>query len=166
MTMREQRSAQTTGGLTELLVPFDGSRGAEKALRRACQAALREGNRLTVLCVVKMPPDDEEAWGDPNLDDTALAALVRAQQICREERLVAVFKLNHGRNLADAIVAEAHRGGAALICMSLDEYEEHELGESALMSETVQSVLAAAPCSVLLENPDADPADGVAERTS
>jgi nucleotide-binding universal stress UspA family protein len=164
--MSEHVPSRTTRDSPELLVPFDGSAGAEKVLRRACQAALRDGDRLAVLCVVKMPPDDEEAWADPNLDDTALAALVRAQQICREEEVVGLFKLNHRRNLADAIVEEARDSGAVLICMSLDEYEDHEVGETALMSETVQSVLAAAPCSVLLADPAADLAPGVPERTS
>ena len=82
-----------------------------------------------------------------------MAALARAQVICREEGVVGVFKLNYARNLVDAIVAEARRSNAALICMSLDEYDEHELGETALMSETVQAVLASAPCSVLLDDP-------------
>lgn len=134
----------------EFLVPFDGSHGAEKALRIACRAARRDGDRLTVLCVVKLPPDDEAAWGNPDLDNTALLALARAQQICHEEGVVAVFELSHARNLATAIVAEAERSGAALIGLSL---EEHELGETALMSETVQQVLASAPCTVLLEDP-------------
>jgi hypothetical protein len=40
--------------------------------------------------------------------------------------------------------------------MSLDEYDEHDLHESALMSETVQAVLASAPCSVLLDDPAAE----------
>lgn len=134
----------------EFLVPFDGSHGAEKVLRIACRAARRDGDRLTVLCVVKLPPDDEAAWGNPDLDNTALLALARAQQICHEEGVVAVFELSHARNLATAIVAEAERSGAALIGLSL---EEHELGETALMSETVQQVLASAPCTVLLEDP-------------
>lgn len=164
--MSDQMPNRTITESPELLVPFDGSAGAEKVLRRACQTALRDGDRLAVLCVVKMPPDDEEAWGDPHLDDTALAALVRAQQICREEGIVGLFKLNHRRNLADAIVEEAQESGAVLICMSLNEYEEHEVGETALMSETVQAVLAAAPCSVLLADPAADLAPGVPEWTS
>src|SRR6266536_883017 len=134
----------------EMLVPFDGSRGAEKVLRRACRAARRDGARLTVLCVVMLPPDDEEAWDDPDLDATAMRALTGAQLICREEGVIAVFELNHARNLADAIVAEARRSGAGLIGLSL---EEHELGETALMSETVQQVLASAPCTVLLDDP-------------
>jgi nucleotide-binding universal stress UspA family protein len=142
--------AKTVQTWPELLVPFDGSHGAEKVLRRACRAARRDGAELTVLCMVQMATDDEEAWGDPDLDATALLALTRAQAICREEGVVAVFELNHGRNLADAIVQEARRSGAGLICLSL---EEHELGETALMSETVQAVLTSAPCSVLLDNP-------------
>ena len=141
-----------TSGWTELLVPFDGARGAETVLRRACRAARRDDNGLTVLCLVRLPLD-ESGWGDPDLDRTAMAALAHAQLICREEGVVGVFKLNYARDLVDAIVAEARRSNAALICMSLDEYDDHELGETALMSETVQAVLTSAPCSVLLDDP-------------
>lgn len=157
-TMQTRRSARDW---PELLVPFDGSRGAEKVLRHACRTARRDGVGLAVLCVVMMPPDDEEAWADPNLDDTAMAALVRAQVICREEGAVGVFKLNHARNLSEAIIAEARRSGATLICLSL---QEHELGETVLMSETVQSVLASAPCSVLLEDPASELQPSVGDR--
>lgn len=137
----------------EFLVPFDGSKGAEKVLRRACRAARVDGARLTVLCVVRLPSDDEEVWDDPDLDNTALVALARAQQICHEEGVVGVFELSHARNLAEAIVAEARRSDSTLIGLSL---QEHELGESALMSETVQQVLAMAPCTVLLDDPAVD----------
>jgi nucleotide-binding universal stress UspA family protein len=157
--MIDQKHKPAAEGLaddwTELLVPFDGSRGAEKVLRRACRMARRDDDGLAVLCMVKLPPDDEAAWGDPVLDETAMAALAHAQQLCREEGVVGVFKLNYARDLAGAIIAEARRSNAAVICMSLDEYDEHELGETALMSETVQAVLASAPCSVLLEDPSA-----------
>ena len=155
----------TTRGWRELLVPFDGSWGAEKVLRRACLAARRDGDGVAVLCMVRLPPD-EDAWGDPNLDATPMASLARAQQICREEGIVGVFKLNYARDLADAIIAEARRSGAVVICMSLDEFDERELGETTLMSETVQSVLAAAPCSVLLEDPATEPLPASAEPAS
>ena len=146
------RAGHVSGGWTELLVPFDGSLGAEKVLRRACRAVRRDDDGLAVLCLVRLPLD-EAAWSDPDLDATAMAALAHAQGICREEGVVGVFKLNYARDLVDAIVAEARRSGAALICMSLDEYDDHELGETVLMSPTVQAVLAAAPCSVLLDDP-------------
>ena len=152
-------------GWRELLVPFDGSWGAEKVLRRACLAARRDDDGLAILCMVKLPRD-EAAWGDPDLDRTAMASLARAQQICREEGIVGVFKLNYARDLADAIIAEARRSGAVVICMSLDEFDERELGETTLMSETVQSVLAAAPCSVLLEDPATEPLPASAEPAS
>jgi nucleotide-binding universal stress UspA family protein len=157
MTMIDQIDERVTDGRAsgwkELLVPFDGSWGAEVVLRHACRTARRDGDGLAVLCLVKLPLDDETAWGDPNLDGTAMSALARAQMICREEGVVGVFKLNYARSLAETIIAEARRSGAVLICMSLDEYDEHERGETALMSGTVQSVLAASPCSVLLEDP-------------
>jgi hypothetical protein len=120
---------------------------------------------LSLLCVAKLAPGDDE-FGDPDVEFTAMLALTRAQQICREEGTIAVFKLNHARNLADAIIAEARRSDATLICMSLDEYDERELGESVLMSETVQSVLAAAPCSVLLDDPATALPDTVIGSTS
>ena len=137
----------------DLLVPFDGSRGAERVLRRACRAARRDGDSVAVLCMVHIPADDDTAgWADPDLDRTAMSALAQAQAICREEGVVGgVFKLNFARDFADAIVAEARRSGSLLICMSLDEYADEEESRSVLMSATVQSVLADAPCSVLLE---------------
>jgi nucleotide-binding universal stress UspA family protein len=159
MTIDQTLETVTHGsarGWKELLVPFDGSWGAEKVLRRACWTARRDSDGLAVLCMVKLPPDDVSAWDDPDVDRTAMASLARAQQICREEGVVGVFKVNYARSLADAIVAEARRSNAVLICMSLDEFDEHELGETALMSETVQSVLESAPCSVLLDDPGLD----------
>lgn len=154
--VRDSAANESAHGWRELLVPFDGSWGAEKVLRRACRTARRDNDGLAVLCLVKLPPNDAAAWDDPDLDRTAMASLARAQQVCRDEGVVGVFKLNYARNLADIIIAEARRSGAVLICMSLDEYDDRELGETPLMSETVQSVLAAAPCSVLLADPAAD----------
>ena len=137
----------------EMLVPFDGSVAAERLLRRACRVSRAEGAALTVLCVVALPAGMAPDEAPPELDDTVLRALARAQEICREEGVAATFELNHARNLADAIVEDAQRSGSTLICLSL---EEHERGETALMSPTVQSVLAAAPCSVLLNDPESE----------
>ena len=134
----------------EMLVPFDGSHAAEQLLRRACQAARADGSDLIVLGVVKMPagvPLDELP---DDLDDTVLQALIQAQDICRDEGVAATFELTHARNLAEAILEEAERSEASLICLSM---EEHLPGETALMSPDVQSVLAAASCSVLLNDP-------------
>jgi len=136
----------------DLLVPFDGSRAAAHVLRKACRTARRDGDRLLVLCVAMLPSGDE---GYPNFDIDAavMRALIGAQIICRDEGIVGIFKLSYAHSLADAILAEAAHCNAALIAMSLDE---HERGESALMSDTVQSVLAAAPCTILLTDPAAD----------
>ena len=136
----------------EMLVPFDGSAAAERLVRRACRAARDEDARLTVLCVVALPAAEQAQAVATELDDTVMEALARAQEICREEGVAAFFEYSHARNLADAIVEEAERSGSTLILLSLDE---HERGETALMSPTVQSVLAAAPCSVLLDDPSA-----------
>jgi nucleotide-binding universal stress UspA family protein len=136
--------------IPEMLVPFDGSHAAEQLLRRACRAAHTDGADLIVLGVVRIPAglDLDELLDD--LDDTVLQALIRAQDVCRDEGVAATFELTHARNLADAILEEAERSEASLICLSMDE---HAPGETALMSADVQSVLAAASCSVLLNDP-------------
>ena len=136
--------------IPEMLVPFDGSHAAEQLLKRACRAARTESVDLIVLGVVKMPAGVELDELPDDLDDTVLHALIQAQNICRDEAVAATFELTHARNLADAILEEAERSEASLICLSMDE---HAPGETALMSPDVQSVLAAASCSVLLNDP-------------
>src|SRR5215216_3833032 len=98
--MHDKVATRATRGWAELLVPFDGSLGAEKVLHRACRTVRRDDDGLAVLCVVKLPADDENAWGDASLDSTAMAALAHAQTICREEGVIGVFKLNYARDLA------------------------------------------------------------------
>lgn len=139
----------------DMLVPFDGSVAAEQLLRSACRVALAERAWLSVMCVVALPPGVEPDQASPSLDHSVLRALTRAQQVCREEGTVATFDLCHARNLGDAVVSEAVRSGATLICLSLNG---HKAGATALMSDAVQRVLAAAPCSVWLVDDLAGPA--------
>jgi nucleotide-binding universal stress UspA family protein len=133
-----------------MLVPFDGSHAAEQLLRRACRAAQADQSDLIVLGVVRIPTGVALDELPDDLDDTVLQALIQAQEICRQEDVAATFELTHARYLPDAILEEAQRSEASLICLSLDE---HVIGETALMSPEVQSVLAAASCSVLLNDP-------------
>lgn len=136
--------------IPEMLVPFDGSHAAEQLLRRACRAARTDAADLIVLGVVRMPAGVALDELPEDLDDTVLQALITAQKVCREEGVAATFELTHARNLPEAILEEAERSDASLICLSMDE---HAPGETALMSPDVQSVLAAASCSVLLNDP-------------
>lgn len=137
-----------------MLVPFDGSAGAERVLRQACRAARAEEAELTVLCVVALPADGTRVLRRAlsELEDSVMGALARAQEVCREEGVVAILELSYAHDLGREIVEDAERSGATLICLSLGE---HQGDETALMSPTVQSVLAAAPCSVLLDDPAA-----------
>jgi len=144
--------------IPEMLVPFDGSHAAEQLLRRACRAARTDHADLIVLGVVRIPAGLELDELPDDLDDTVLHALIQAQDICRDEGIAATFELTHARNLPNAIIEEAERSDASLICLSM---EEHAPGETALMSPDVQAVLAAASCSVLLNDPALDlPAPG------
>jgi nucleotide-binding universal stress UspA family protein len=136
-----------------LLVPFDGSAAAEQVLRYACRVSLAEYAHLTVLCVAALPEDGVPAAIRHEVEASVMHALVQAQNVCQEEGVAASFHFTYATDLAEAIIAEARRSGAALICLSLDE---HRRGETALMSPAVQAVLAAAPASVLLTDPAAE----------
>ncbi|GEM_PF-6153377 len=136
-----------------LLVLFDGSLAAEHLLRYACRIALEDYDRLIVLCVAALPADLPPDQAPRDLETTAMQALVRAQRVCQEEGTIASFELSYARDLAEAIIAEAGRSGAALICLSLGE---HRGGETVLVSPTAHLVLQAAPCSVLLATPQVD----------
>ena len=112
--------------IPEMLVPFDGSHAAEQlVLARLSSSAhrcrrrdrARRGEDRRPVALDELPDD---------LDGTVLHALIRAQDICRDERVAATFELTHARNLAEAIIEEAERTEASLICLSM---EEHVPGE-------------------------------------
>jgi hypothetical protein len=119
-------------------------------LRLACRVAVRDHDHLIVLCVAALPADLPADAAPPDTANGAMRALVRAQHVCREEGMSATIRLTYAHDLAEAILAEAQRDGAAVICLSLDE---HARGETALMSPAVQSVLVRAAASVLLSDP-------------
>jgi nucleotide-binding universal stress UspA family protein len=131
-----------------LLVPFDGSAAAEHVLRVACRAARRDDAPLVVLCVVPVPADREADEMPSEAGALVMRALVRAQTICNDEGVVAVFEQTYARNLADEIVAVADAMHACLIALPLDY---RGAGETKLMSPTVQQVLTEAHCTVMLD---------------
>jgi nucleotide-binding universal stress UspA family protein len=131
-----------------MLVPFDGSEAAERVLRVACRASLAEHAPLVVLCVVPIPAGRAADETSPDLQTRVMGALVRAQRICREEGVTAMFEETYALDLADEIVRVADRMQAAVIALPLEG--DHQ-GETHLMSPTVQQVLARAHCTVLLD---------------
>jgi nucleotide-binding universal stress UspA family protein len=130
-----------------MLVPFDGSAAAERVLRAACQGAKADQAPLVVLCVVPIPAG--RAADEVPLDASAgvMAALIRAMDICRDEGVTATFEETYATNLADEILRVADSMQACVIALPLDGQTP---GETALMSVTVQRVLAGAHCTVML----------------
>lgn len=137
-----------------MLVPFDGTPAAERVLRAACQGAKADRTPLVVLCVVPIPAD--RAADEVPMDATAavMMALVRAMDVCREEGITATFEETFARNLADEILRVADAMQACVIALPLDGPTP---GETALMSATVQRVLAGAHCTVMLTADGAGP---------
>jgi nucleotide-binding universal stress UspA family protein len=109
--------------------------------------------RLLVLCVAAPPAPAPVEEAPVELEASALETLARAQQVCREEAVVAIFELGYARTWADAIVEQAQRGSVTLICLSL---EPRGPRDAALMNPTVREVLRRAPCSVLLNDATTD----------
>lgn len=136
-----------------MLVPFDGSPEAERTLRAACAASRSDDAPLVILCVVPIPAGRAADELPINAADQVLLALVRAQDICRQEGVTATFEQTYARNLAREIIRVADMMHASVIVLPLD-YQDFSGTE--LMSHTVQDVLARAHCTVML-NPAGQP---------
>jgi nucleotide-binding universal stress UspA family protein len=135
-----------------MLVPFDGSAEAERTLHAACVASRTEEAPLVVLCVVPIPAGHTADELPLNAAAEVLKALVRAQDICRAEGVVATFQQTYALNLAREIVRVADSMQASVIALPLD-YQGAE-GSTELMSSTVQNVLARAHCTVMIDPVD------------
>lgn len=132
-----------------MLVPFDGSAAAERVLRTAARAAKEDDTSLLVLAVVPVPAGRSADELPIEASALTMRALVKAQAICREEKVNAVFEETYARDLADEIVKIANQMNACVIALPLDYQGDIE---TELMSPTVQRVLAEAPCTVMLDS--------------
>ena len=83
-----------------------------------------------------------------------MTALIRAMDVCREEGVTATFEETLATNLADEILRVADSMQACVIALPL---AGPAAGETALMSATVQRVLAGAHCTVMLTADGAGP---------
>jgi K+-sensing histidine kinase KdpD len=135
----------------QVLVPFDGSPAAERLLRAACGAAQRERTPLVVLCMVPILVGRAADETPTNTQAAVMRALVAAQDICRQEGVVAVFRETYATDFAAEILRVADQMQASVIAMSLDEWSEQDDHHAThLMSSTVQRVLAGAQCTLML----------------
>jgi hypothetical protein len=130
-----------------MLVPFDGSTATERVLRAACRACLDDDVPLVVLCVVPIPAGRAAEETPPDLKAAVMHALVRANEICGEEGVVATFRETYATDLADEIVRIANRLRAVVVALPL----ENPPGDAQLAGPALQRVLCHAGCSVVLQ---------------
>ena len=62
---RDTVTRAATSGWAELLVPFDGSLGPRRCCAAPAERRVATTMAWSVLCLVRLPLDDEAAWGDP-----------------------------------------------------------------------------------------------------
>lgn len=145
--------------VAHVLVPVDGSRHAEKAVRTAAEIAAASGARLTLLHVAAVDEVPKELMRFAEVENVGEAAAADVRRIIGERilesaeavaRKAGVAKpalvLDYG-DAAETILAVATRRKADLIVIG-----SRGLGrlKALLMGSVSQKIAAHAPCSVLI----------------
>lgn len=112
---------------SKILVAFDGSPDAMKAVKRATALASEFGATLTLVHVYSLP---SLAYGGPgpmplldykSLEDSARAkareVLMRGEEACKQEGVAAKAELLEATSIVQAILEFAQKGGVDLIVM-------------------------------------------------
>lgn len=137
-----------TGTYSSILVPFEGSDSAVKALERACDIANLDGSRVTLLYVI---PRFEEMIGFFKTQSIKDSLRKEAQAIL--DKGIAIAK---AKNInVDTVIAEGH-SGEEIINTSANGYDLIVMGSygwrgmtKALMGSTTEHVIAGGKLPVL-----------------
>ena len=130
-----------------ILVPVNGTKVDDEAIRLACRLAKKEKGKIWAVCVIMVRrtlPLDAEI--EPEIRE-AEAILDNAQSIAEEEEYEIETDLLQARDAGPTIVDEALERKADLILMGI-EYKRR-FGQFSLGS-VVPYVLENAPCRVIL----------------
>jgi nucleotide-binding universal stress UspA family protein len=145
------RPCQECGGTyRSLLVPYDGSRFSQAALRRGCELAKTDGARVTILYAI---PRYEEMVGFLRTEGISARLNAEAQRIVAEAaRLAAAEGVTVATAVAegppaDRIVDAVKAAGHDLVVMGS---HGHQGVERALLGSTAERVIVHAPCPVLV----------------
>ena len=131
----------------KVLVPVNGSKADEEAIRLSCQLAKKVGGKIYVTYVIQVDrtlPLDAEVRSQI---DRAEQVLDQAECIAEEQDCDVETDLLQAREIGPAVVDEAIERGVDLIAIGVS-YEK-EFGEFSLGS-TIPYVLKNAPCQVLI----------------
>ncbi len=131
----------------KVLVPVNGTKADEEAIRLSCRLAKKGGGKIYVTFVIQVDrtlPLDAEIR--PEID-RAEKVLDQAEVIAEEQDCTVETDLLQSREIGPAIVDEAIERGVDLITIGVG-YEK-KFGEFNL-GETIPYVLKNAPCWVLI----------------
>ena len=131
----------------KVLVPVNGSKADEEAIRLSCRLAKKAGGKIYVTYVIEVDrtlPLDAEVGPEV---DRAEQVLDQAERIAEEEDCDVETDLLQAREIGPAVVDEAIERGVELITIGIG-YEK-EFGEFSLGS-TIPYILKNAPCRVLI----------------
>jgi nucleotide-binding universal stress UspA family protein len=133
--------------MRRIVVGFDGSEHARKALERAAELA---GDETSIAVVSAADVTKLLAGGtspiDPADDEERATALAEARTFLEERGVEAVFVRGTG-NAADVILEEAEESGADLIIIGT---RGHNVAKRLLLGSTSTNVVHHAPCDVLI----------------
>jgi len=131
----------------KVLVPVNGSKADEEAIRLSCRLAKKTGGKIYVTYVIQVDrslPLNAEVG--PQIDK-AEQVLDKAERIAEEEDCEVETDVLQAREMGPAVVDEAIERGIDLITIGIS-YEK-EFGEFSL-GNTIPYVLKNAPCRVLI----------------
>ena len=131
----------------KVLVPVNGSKADEEAIRLSCRLAKKTGGKIYVTYVIQVDrslPLNAEVG--PQIDK-AEQVLDQAERIAEEEDCEVETDVLQAREMGPAVVDEAIERGIDLITIGIS-YEK-EFGEFSL-GNTIPYVLKNAPCRVLI----------------
>lgn len=131
----------------KVLVPVNGTKADEAALRLACSQARRNKGKILVRCVIQVKrtlPLDADI--EPEIE-RGEQVLEQAERIAEDEDYEVQTELLQARDVGVAVVEEALEQGVDLVLIGL-EYKKH-FGQFSLGS-IVPYVLKNAPCRVMI----------------
>jgi nucleotide-binding universal stress UspA family protein len=133
--------------MRRIVVGFDGSEDARKALERAAELA---GDETSIAVVSAADVTKPLAGGtspiDPADEEERATALDEARSFMEERGIEAVFVRGSG-NAADVILEEAEESGADLIIIGT---RGHNVAKRLLLGSVSTNVVHHAPCDVLV----------------
>lgn len=130
----------------EIVVPIRGPAACGEGMTIACRLAADHGARVTALTVIEVPAEFPLEAQMPVEEDAARRALAEARARAELYGVTVRMRAIHARSAAEAIVACAVDTGAQLIVLGASRRRRR----APVFGRTVGSVLAQAPCRVLV----------------